>query len=447
MTTAELYTEAVPMQEVFNWMKENHHPSGAEISGRSLKYIRSGIPVIIFVLPDDNFSALKSNLTELSEDKNPDIKTSVSENEIKYVVVYPSGTHHFIYRPESSLHAKDKIRLATDFLKYDVKKSAWTGDSSGLRSLEDERLEVIYPLEFSNSEILQICALSSMLNFELEDDFLFKLRESYRPEENQNLSKRFISKIFKNIVTGAKPSNGFISLDKVDALDWFLPELARGRGLSQNQYHKFDIFYHSIYTCDAVPEPDIILRLSALFHDLGKVDTRKVKPNGEASFHNHEMVSAKHTDRIMKRFGFDSSSIKHVKFLVRNHMFHYTSEWSDRAIRRFINKVGPDDLEDLIRLRLADRKGSGKRTALPRAVRELMRHIEEVRARESEFKIKDMAIDGNDLKEMGVDPGPRMGQILQELHADILQGKLENEYELLKKAAENIILEASGKTE
>jgi hypothetical protein len=441
MTTAEYKIEAAPAQEVFDWIKRVHHPKTARISGKSLKFIRSRLPIIVFVMSNADFENFKKSGLLPDNNENADEKIIISQNEVKFITETFPQTYHFIYRPESSLEAKEELQLSTDFLIYDEEKLHWTGDTSGLRNLDEEKLVTIFPSEFTNIEILQICALTSMLNFQIEEDFLYKLRESYKPENNKLLSKRFTSKIFRNIVTGAKPSNGFIALDKIGALDWFLPELARGIGLSQNQYHKFDIFYHSIYTCDAVPEPDIVLRLAALFHDLGKVDTRKVKSDGEASFHNHEMVSVKHTDRIMKRFGFDAPAIKHVKFLVRNHMFHYTNEWSDKAIRRFINKVGPDDLEELIKLRLADRKGSGKRTALPRAIKEMMRHIEEVRAKESEFKIKDLAIDGHILQEMGVNPGPLMGQILQQLLDDVMDGKLENEADTLRKAAAELIVE------
>jgi hypothetical protein len=179
--------------------------------------------------------------------------------------------------------------------------------------------------------------------------------------------------------------------------------------------------------------------LSGLFHDIGKVDTRRERSEGEVTFYNHEIVSAKHADHILKRFGFPYELRKRVRFLVRNHMFHYTSEWSDRAIRRFMRKVEPETLEDLITLRLADRKGSGKKQALPRAIRELIRHIEDVKEKEAELKVRDLAIDGHALMDLGMEPGPRMGEILNELLDRVKSGELENLEDLLKQEAKQIL--------
>jgi len=445
MTTAETNIQTDLLQEIFDWAEGPLHPAGAEISGKSLKYIRSALPVIIFQMDDEGFQDLHNQLVHSKHEQNESLKIIASEKEIKFQTGTNGNKFHYIYRPESALHTKEEIKISTDFLIRGL-NSPWKGSPQSLKDLDEHKITILNREEFSCRDILQICSLHSMLDIEPEESLIFKLRNNFFPEDYQTLNRRFLNKIIKKIVTGAKPSHAFIALEKIGALDYFLPELARGRGLSQNRYHKYDVFMHSIYTCDAVPEPDLVLRLSALFHDLGKVETRKVKTDGEASFHNHEMVSTRHTDRILKRFGFDADLIKHVKFLVRNHMFHYTSEWSDKAIRRFMNRVGPDDMEDLIRLRLADRTGSGKRTSLPKAIKDLMRHIEEVRAREAEFKIKDLALNGYILQDMGVSPGPDMGKILQELHRLVVEENFPNEESILHKEAEKIIQQIPLKT-
>jgi hypothetical protein len=120
-------------------------------------------------------------------------------------------------------------------------------------------------------------------------------------------------------------------------------------------------------------------------------------------------------------------------------MFHYTSEWSDRAVRRFAEKVGNDTLNDLIQLRLADRVGSGKRQELPRAISELMRHIEEVKAKEAELKVTDLAVGGSHLMNLGIKPGPEMGHILKSLLIMVKNEEIPNEESaLLKKIQETI---------
>lgn len=231
------------------------------------------------------------------------------------------------------------------------------------------------------------------------------------------------------ILSGRKPSRGLKLLDRWSILSLVIPELTSGRDLSQNRFHAYDIYEHLLRSCDAVESSNLKVRWAALLHDVGKVPTRKEKENGEASFHNHEMHSARMTVNIMKRFGLNRDFGLPIKFLVRNHMFHYTDEWTDKAIRRFIKKVNHDQLKDLIQLRLADRKGSGKKTSFPKALQKLINHIDEVETKENSFKISDMVIDGNDLIQLGMPPGRAMGDLLKEMHKSILDNNLRNEPE------------------
>lgn len=231
------------------------------------------------------------------------------------------------------------------------------------------------------------------------------------------------------ILSGRKPSRGLKLLDRWSVLSLVIPELTSGRDLSQNRFHAYDIYEHLLRSCDAVESSNLKVRWAALLHDVGKVPTRKEKQNGEASFHNHEMHSARMTVNIMKRFGLNRDFGLPIKFLVRNHMFHYTDEWTDKAIRRFIKKVNHDQLKDLIQLRLADRKGSGKKTSFPKALQKLINHIDEVEAKANSFKVSDMAINGNDLIQLGMAPGRAMGDLLKEMHRSILDKSLKNEPE------------------
>lgn len=321
--------------------------------------------------------------------------------------------------------------VSTDSLIYNIQSGEWEGSEEALQDMEQGILRMD-PAEVTHAgHILEIGSLSSRLDSVIPDELVEGLRNVFQESDGAGLSRRFLQKQLTRIVTGHKPSTGFRTLNQLGALEWFLPELSRGIGLEQNRFHKYDIYTHSVFTCDAIPFPDLTLRLAGLIHDLGKVDTRKEKGNGEASFHNHEMVSAKIAERIMKRFSYPSSLGKRVRFLVRNHMFHYTNDWTDRAVRRFSSKVDPDTLEDLITLRLADRKGSGKRQSLPKAVMDLIRHIRDFRAKEAELKIRDLCVGGEDLKELGFEPGPVMGVILQNLLTRVKDGTLPNERDVL----------------
>lgn len=241
---------------------------------------------------------------------------------------------------------------------------------------------------------------------------------------------------FKHIICGRKPSHALKFLDNTGLLETFLPEVTAGRHLTQNRFHAHDIFDHLLHSIDGAYDLNEPVRWSALLHDVGKVPTRVEGPNGEASFHNHEMYSARMVVPIMKRLGVPIGIGQKVKFLVRNHMFHYTDEWSDKAVRRFVKKVPLEELQDLISLRLADRKGSGKKSAFPKALQNLISHIDEIIEKEKEFKIKDLAIDGHILMEMGMPQTRAMGDMLKYLFEEVKAGRAENNREVLVKLVE-----------
>lgn len=245
------------------------------------------------------------------------------------------------------------------------------------------------------------------------------------------LPQSFRRTIFRGIIMGRRPSAGLRLLDRFGLLEYFLPEVTAGRGLTQNRFHAHDIFEHLLRSVDGAMDLNEPVRWSALLHDIGKVPTRVETDTGEATFHNHEMYSARMVVPIMKRLAVPITVGQKVKFLVRNHMFHYTDEWSDKAVRRFVKKVPLEELQDLISLRLADRKGSGKKTAFPKALQKLIDHIDEIIAKEKEFKIKDLAVNGHTLMEMGIPASRQMGDILKFLHAEVAAGRAANETEVL----------------
>lgn len=427
------------------------------INGTSLKYFRSGLPVARCSMDAADFDRLSAapeiSLAQLEN-------TRVSPNEIKLLLNLPGWTeafHCLIFRGHDLEYTKSETELVftIDRLVFRDADRGWEvhpelADYSDafLEDLEQERLSVVpdqqLPDRFTAAEIVRLAVLPASLDFPLADEVKDQLTRDFRREDAEQLSRKFLHRQFKKLLCGARPSRSFLLMSEIGMLDWFLPELAAGRDLAQNRFHKHDIFYHSIYTCDAVAGPNLPLRMAALFHDLGKVNTRRELPNGEATFHNHEMVSTRHTERILRRFGFSPEILKHVRFLVRNHMFHYTGEWTDRAVRRFVKKVPQAMLEDMITLRLADRKGSGKKTALPRAIKDLIRHMERIRSEEAELKIPDLAVGGHTLMELGMQPGPRMGDILQQILDEVKADQLPNEEAALRDRARDLVLNATG---
>ena len=433
------HVDYYPPAYLLDWMeKYSFLPFDAgNLSGESLKYFRSHNPVAIFRLSAGAWEELPGvPLKDIDEF----LESDETEDERKWVVSFPECKEDFHLRFLIDGEAGADREFTVDTLKYDA--GSWIGTEQARSDYLSGTLRPLKEITYDTADTLRIPGIAALLDFDLDNALKEKLKEAWSEEAAEELSRKFLRKCFQKIVCGARPSTGFLILDSLGALDWFLPDLAKGRGLTQNRYHKHDIFHHLIYACDAVDEPVLKLRLAALLHDIGKSDTRREQPGGEATFHNHEVVGARITEKIMRRFGFDANLGKRVKFLVRNHMFHYTSEWSDRAVRRFMQKVSPSQLEDLIALRLADRKGSGKRQALPRAIKDLIRHIEEIKQQEAELKIRDLKIDGNDLMQMGMEPGPGMGDLLKGLLDRVKSGEIPNERDVLLQEARGQLTES-----
>ena len=148
----------------------------------------------------------------------------------------------------------------------------------------------------------------------------------------------------------------------------------------------------------------------------------------------------------MKRLKFSNEQVDCVNNLILNHMFHYTDEWTDGAVRRFIRKVGLDKIDSLFTLRMADRKGNGARKGLPAPIERLKRRIEHVIEQENAFTVRDLDINGTILMdEFGLKPGPLIGTILNELLELVLDNPELNIRETLLSRARDII-DRHGKT-
>lgn len=230
---------------------------------------------------------------------------------------------------------------------------------------------------------------------------------------------------------GAHPSDGFEWLRETGLLNLVLPELLEGYGMPQNRWHAYDVYTHILFVVDAAPADNRVVRLAALFHDIGKPRTRVVV-DGEGTFYNHEIVGAEMARVAMDRLRFPGETIDAVVNLVRNHMFDYQPVWSDAAVRRLIRRVGVDALADLFDLRLADMLGHGPAHAFPVYLDELRERIAGVLARQEALQISDLRVTGRDVMEtLGLAPGPRVGEILRALLERVLEDPARNDRDRL----------------
>ncbi len=362
------------------------------------------------------------------EGENPDpddlkrevehLRLSASESELvtlsaaaeKAGATVKRATNETVIELERSARQPQKILLTPKIFSWIPQSAACAGNKVTLEEAASVR------------EALQLAVLAA--RFPHVEIGVPGLAEDLTACETVPASARRVA--FRGIILGRKPSAGLRLLDQLGLLDKFLPEVTAGRHLTQNRFHIHDIFEHLLRSVDGAYDLNEPVRWAALLHDVGKVPTRVEGANGEATFHNHEMYSARMVVPIMKRLAVPIAIGQKVKFLVRNHMFHYTDEWSDKAVRRFVRKVPVEELQDLIQLRLADRKGSGKKTAFPKALQKLIGHIDEIIAKEKEFKIRDLAIDGHTLMQLGMPASRAMGDMLKFLFDEVKANRLEN---------------------
>ncbi len=248
------------------------------------------------------------------------------------------------------------------------------------------------------------------------------------------LSAERVREELERLLLGARPDAGLDLLSETGLLDPVLPELAACRGVSQNRYHRHDVYRHRLETVRAAARrPRVVW--AALCHDLGKPATRAVRPDGEITFYGHAQVGAEITDRALERLRFPRLERLAIVHLVREHLFDYTPEWTDAAVRRFLRRVGEEHLTDLFDLRRADIAGTGL-PGDPSALAALGARIERLRAGRLALSVRDLAIDGDDvMREASLSAGPAVGRILARLLEEVLEVPERNERDWLLRRA------------
>tara|TARA_B100001758_G_C18414822_1_gene618724 strand:- start:308 stop:1795 length:1488 start_codon:yes stop_codon:yes gene_type:complete len=180
-------------------------------------------------------------------------------------------------------------------------------------------------------------------------------------------AKVMYKEIIKIFTRCKKPSVVFDSWRNTGILSEIFPELGHCINIDQSQKKdKLDLYQHIMYALDSVPlsQPNhLIIRLAALMHDIGKPQTQTII-EGDRHFYNHENVGKTLSTRILSRWGFSKKIKDKVGLLVENHLFNLTASSKPISLRRFITRVGPDNVQDLLDLRIADRHGCGRKISM-----------------------------------------------------------------------------------
>ena len=274
--------------------------------------------------------------------------------------------------------------------------------------------------------------LAATLGFEIERATRAAI-EANAPLVGHLSGERIAAELGK-LLAAPRPSVGLQLAHETGVLAVISPELAAQRGVPQNKIDGEDLWDHTLRSVDAAPADRPVVRLAALLHDIGKPATL-----ADGHFHHHDVVGAEQAEALLDRLRYPRAATHEVVDLVRHHMFTVDPDASDAAIRRFIKRIGRDRVDALLALRRADDIGSGRPGDSPSLVAFRAR-IDAELAAEAALDRYALKIDGTDLiRELGVQPGPRLGRILDELVERVISDPALNEAPTLLLLAQGML--------
>lgn len=338
----------------------------------------------------------------------------------------------------------------------------------GLKDFEQGTIRAVgeAKLRFAEDALRMMRAIrfAAQLGFVIEEETLSGIKENAPLLEK--ISKERVRDELKKILKSQYPADGVHLLMTTGLMEYIMPEVLETKNVAQTGHHVLDVYSHMLESLRGCPSSDPIVRLATFLHDIGKPKTRRLRcikcgwvmkevdkqvagetavmtqykcprcgtqqsEHEAGTFYGHEVVGARMVGEIAQRLRFSKKEKEKMVTLVRWHMFSYNPQMTDASIRRFIKRIGMENINDMMLLRIGDRKGGGSRTTSWR-LQELQRRIGEQLYQP--MTINDLVIDGRDvMKILGIKPGPKVGQVLKELFEEVIEDTSKNTKEYLEK--------------
>jgi len=275
-----------------------------------------------------------------------------------------------------------------------------------LRTFADDPLRMLRAIRFA-----------SQLGFELAPDIVPAMRQMKSRLAPPVISAERIADELRRMLTSDRPRLAIELLDAGGLLELILPEVAACKGVAQTGFHTHDVYGHTLLTVERVPA-DLVLRLAALFHDVGKPSTAAA----DGAFPGHELVGAELARSALERLRFSQKEIELVVELIRLHLrpVYYRSEWTDGAVRRLARDAG-EQLGRLIALARADVAASAYPE--PEKLDELQARIDAVLS-EMPSRLAPLLTGEDVMRVRGIGPGPEVGRIKQRLEELVIDGEI-----------------------
>jgi poly(A) polymerase/tRNA nucleotidyltransferase (CCA-adding enzyme) len=378
-----------------------------------------------------------------------DHATNISTKVVEVTPYRLEGKYSDARRPDSvvfSPHIADDLKrrdFTINALAYSPSKGELLDPYDGIKDMGTRWIRAVgEPKERFDEDALRIMRavrLSAELDFTIEPKTADAIGESVN--QLAKIAKERIRDEFVRILNSSNPMKALIISNKLGILKYISPELEEGIGVEQNQAHSFDVFEHNLRSVQHAADKDwgFIVRLSALFHDIGKPKSRRWSDEKrDWTFHGHDVVGARITKKVLENLKFPREMIDQATSLVRWHMFFSDPEKVTlSAVRRIIKNVGKEHIWDLINLRICDRIGTGRPKEQPFRLRKYQAMIEQ--AMRDPISVGMLHIDGRALIELGEKPGPRIGWTLHALLEEVLEDPAKNTSEYLQNRSKELL--------
>jgi len=381
------------------------------------------------------------------------VKTGSEEPKLAIIEVTP-------YRTESEYSDKrrpDKVEfsasLLEDLARRDFTINAIALDDSkghiidpyeGQKDIKDKLIRAVgnASLRFNEDALRMLRAVRLVAELDFGIDGATAAAISDNSKHLSNVSRERVRDELIRILNSSQPMNALVLAQQLGTLECISPDLIRGIGVEQNQAHSYDVFGHLMRTmqhgADKAFGFDVVL--AGLFHDVSKPETRRWSDEKkEWTFHGHEVVGSRVTKKALENLHFSRETIEKVVKLVRWHMFFSDPEQiSLSAVRRMIKNVGEENIWDLLNLRICDRVGTGRPKEQPFRFRKYKAMVEQ--ALRDPISVGMLKTDGGHIMEtFHVNPGPKIGYVLNALLEEVLDEPTRNTKDYLDTRTEELL--------
>jgi len=317
-------------------------------------------------------------------------------------------------------------------LAYNIKTKKIIDPYSGAQDLENKLIRAVIDPDLRFKEdplrIMRMLRFCSELDFEINTETLEAANKYYL--ELKKCSVERVREEFNKLLIGENPTKAITLMQEIGIMEMFIPEFSKCYQFEQNKFHHKDVFFHTLDVIEN-SSPDLKLRLSSFFHDIGKPPSLSVDEKGERHFYKHEHIGAEMTKEIMKRLKYSNKLIKEVSILVNTHMRPTSA--GKPGLRRLLRDT-ESVFNEWRELKEADSLAVRDDVeVLNQELKDFDLAIEAVRNESFESPYANLAINGDDLIELGLKPSILFKNILNTLQEKVLdKPELNNKKELIK---------------